>query len=513
MHAKDGVTTVAAMTLILFAGKGLGLVRDMLFAAVVGGGELADAFMFASVVPRTLLDAMFAAAITASFIPVFNDSLTKFGKEQAFALANSFLNIVLAASAVVVALGMLFAPAIAGFGGAGFAPYYANLAANLLRLIMPLIVLGCAAFTLVGILQSFGQFYIPAAMSLLSNIVIIAYYVLFFGTFGIYGLAAVFLLGWVLQLLVQIPFLRRYGYRYRPRINVNMPGMSDIFKLLGPAMLFTWVLPVNLIVNTFAVTHIVGGSAAIGLSNTVYTIVTGVFVLSVANVIFPRLSRLAAGSDDQTFGTVLRGSLKGLLYLLVPMSAGLAVVSPVLVRVLFQRGEFTPETSLLTSTALSFFAAGIVGFGAQNVLARGFFSCKDGRTPLITGITAVALNLAVSFGLVDRLGIAAPALGSALAMTLCGCVLFAVMYRRNPAVWNAAASRDAAKMAVCAVPMSLAASFALTITGGDGLAADVVSLILAVSSGAVVYLALTYALAVSEARMAADYILGKLGKV
>jgi len=501
------------MTVILFAGKGLGLVREMFFTAVVGGGELADSFAFASLMPRTILDAMFAAAITASFIPIFTEHLSRYGKPQAFALANNFLNIVIAASALAALAVGLLAPVIVGLSAQEFEPYYASLTIDLLRIITPMIVLGCMAFTLVGVLQTFGQFYIPAAMSLLSNVVIIVYYVMFYDVFGIYGLALVFVLCWALQLLIQIPFLGKYGYKYSLAIDIKAPGIAEIAKLLAPAMLFTWVLPINLQINMFAVTPIVGGSTALLLSNTVYTIVTGVFVLSVANVIFPKLSRLAHGSDELSFGATLRGAMKGLLYLLIPMTVGLIVVASPLVRLLFLRGElmYTPETSVLAGTALSWFAVGIVGFGVQNVLARGFFSYKEGRTPLITGIAAVAVNALISFGLVGRMGIAAPALGSAIAMTLCAAALFVVMYARNKAIWDAPATLDVVKMTVCTIPMGVAARFALESMTQSGALADLTALILAAAVGVLTYLSLTYMLAVSEARLTVGYILRKLG--
>ena len=499
------------MTVILFIGKGLGLVREMFFAGMVGIGELADSFMAASIVPRLILDAMFASAITASFIPVFNEHLIQRGKSQAFALANNFLNIVIATSAIVTLTVGMFAPIVIGFSGHSFDPYYANLTVNLLRIILPMIVVGCAAYSLVGVLQSFGQFYVPAAMSFLSNVIIITYYLLFYGRFGIYGLALVFVLSWVMQLLILVPHLREHGYRYRFTINFKAPGLSEIGRLIGPAMLFTWVLPINMLINIFAVSHIVGGETALGLSNTVYTIITGMFVLSVANVIFPKLSRLASGSDDLSFGLVLKGAMKGLLYLLIPMTVGLVVVASPLIRLLFLRGEFTYEGSEMTATALSWFALGIVGFGVQNVLARGFFSYKEGRTPLITGIAAVAVNTLISFGFVGRIGITAPALGSAVAMTLCAAALFAVMYTRNKAIWDSAATIDVVKMVVCAIPMGFAARFVLSSAAYGGFIADLTALVLASTAGVLIYLVLTYALSVSEARITARYIKRKLG--
>jgi len=503
------VKTVTVMIVILLVGKGLGLVREMLFAAQVGGGELADAFMFASQMPRLLTEAMFAAAITASFIPVFNGQLARFGKQQAFNLANNFLNIIVAASAAVTVLAMLLAPMIVGFGAADFAPYYAGLTVTLLRIALPLIVLSCAAFTFVGILQSFDQFYIPAAMSVAANGVVIAYYLLFFDSFGVYGLAVAFLAGWVLQLAIQLPFLKKYGYKYSFGINLKDPAFGEVLKLVAPAMVFVWVLPVNLQINIFAVTSIVGGSVALGLANTVYMIVTGVFVLSVANVIFPKLSRLAVEEDEHTFGATLKGSMKGLLYLLIPITVGMIVVAEPLVRVLFLRGEFTYEASALTTTALSWFALGIIGFGIQNILARGFFSYKEGRTPLITGLIAVAINAVISFGLVNQLGIVAPALGSALAMTICAVVLFVVMYTRNRSIWDATATFDIVKMAVCAVPMGMAAHFIISSIAYGGTFADIAALAVASVVGIFMYLVLTYVLKVSEARLAVGFISNK----
>lgn len=504
---------VFSVTTIVLVGKGLGLVREILFAAYMGGGALADAFAFASLMPRLILDAMFAAAISASFIPVFNAHLQAQGKQAAFALANNFLNVVLALSTMVAAVAWWLAPAIVSMGAPGFSQYYANLTSNLLRIMLPLLILSSMAFSLSGVLQSFGRFNAPAAMSLASNGLVILYYLLLFDKFGVYGLAFVFLAGWSSQLLIQLPSLYSCGFRYRPILRPKEPGLRQVARLVASAMVFAWVLPLNLQVNIFSVSHFVGGSTALNLANTVYSIAAGSFVLSIVNVVFPKLSREALQPD--AFSSTLRFALSGVVYLLAPLSIGLGLSAHLVVRVLFLHGLFTPEAGSLTAVTLVWLCVGMVGFGLQTVLSRAFFAKEDGRTPLMAAIMAVGVNALISFGLAPRLGVMAAALGSSLSMTLCAIILFAALTKSTPGVWNAKATFNVLKMLASAISMG----FLVLLTQGLALPiepsfiSDIIMLVISGILGVAAYLAISYVFAVEETRLFIGFLKIRIIKI
>ncbi|MGN0983188.1 MAG: lipid II flippase MurJ, partial [Candidatus Limivicinus sp.] len=245
---QSHMKTVALIMVITLVGKVLGLVRDMLLGHNFATGMDSMAFQVASRIPRTFFDAIFASAISASFIPVFNDRMEHHGRADAFRLSYSFFTWVGLATAVFSLLGMAFADPIVGLLADGFDAQTAALCASLLRILFPTVFFTGIAFAFVGVLQSMGEFNLPAALSVASNGIIILYYLLFCRRFGIYGLAWAFLIGWAAQAVIQLPWLHRHGFRYRPAL--RHPGLKQVFLLMLPVMVSTWIQPVNQLIST-----------------------------------------------------------------------------------------------------------------------------------------------------------------------------------------------------------------------------------------------------------------------
>ncbi|MCL2699701.1 MAG: murein biosynthesis integral membrane protein MurJ, partial [Defluviitaleaceae bacterium] len=481
MDNAKTLKAVVVMMSIMFIGKALGLVREMLFGFHYGTESIeAAAFTVANQIPKNFLDAMFASAISASFIPVFNDYFEKQGKEAAFRLTHNFVNIVLLISGIVCILGIIFASPIVGWYAAGFVPEAKALSAVLLRTMFPLLMISGVAFALVGVVQSLGEFSIPAAMSVVSNAVIIIYFVFFIGRFGVYGLAIAFVLGWLTQLLIQLPFLYKNGLfsgRWRFFIDFKDPGIKQIFVLMLPVMVSTWIQPVNITINTRVASGLFGGGpgvTALNYANTLYTVIMGVFILSVANVIFPRLAKQNTHNDKDGFGDTLYFTLHAIFYFLIPMTVGLIIISEPLVRLVFEieGGMFNAFSTAITARALAFYCAGIIGFGVYTILSRGFYALKDGRTPLITSIAAITINLILSLLLVGPMDVGGVALASSVSISVVAVVMIVVMSKNFKLNGAAAAGsgrrslwRDIALMTaaagVCAVCAIAARDFFL----------------------------------------------------
>ena len=306
--SKSAVKAAGLMMVITLIGKILGLVREMFLAGNFSVGMEASAFVAASQIPRIFFDVVFASAISASFIPVFNEYMKKKGKKEAFLLSSNFVTLIGILTTIITVLGIIFAPYLTTLFARGFDEQTASLCTTLLRVLFPTTIFTGIAFSFVGILQSMDEFNVPAAMSIASNLVIIIYFVFFNDMFGVYGLTIAFLIGWAMQALIQIPSLMKKGYKYKFYINIKDEGLKKILVLMLPVMVGTWVQPINLAINTnFASGLFVGsGVSAINYANTVYSIIVGVFVLSIANVIFPRLSRMSIDKDGESFSKTIR---------------------------------------------------------------------------------------------------------------------------------------------------------------------------------------------------------------
>ena len=498
---KNHLKTVGLIMMITLVGKVLGLVRDMMLGHNFATGMESTAFQVASRIPRTFFDAIFASAISASFIPVFADRMEKHGKDDAFRLSHGFFTWVGLLTAAFSLLGIAFAEPIVGLLADGFDQETAALCASLLRILFPTVLFTGLAFSMVGVLQSMEEFYIPAAMSAVSNGIIILYYLFFCRQFGIYGLAWAFVIGWAAQAVIQMPWLRRHGFRYRPRL--RHPGLKSVFLLMLPVMVSTWIQPVNQLISTRFATHLFSGAGASAMdyANTLYTMISGILVLSITNVIFPEMSRLSTGGREEALGRLIGSSLRGMLFLLLPMMAGLMLLSEPLVRLLYEWKSWDSFSTVITARALRFMSLGMVGYGVQNVLSRAFYAGQDGKTPLISGAISIGINLILCLLLTDRLDVAGLSLATAVSSTVAAVVLLIPTLRRYPGALNREFWTGLLKMVLATALMAAVVAGLYGVLAGrfsDGLAGRLLLLGVPTMAGILVYFAAALLLRLPE---------------
>jgi len=484
--------TVSVVILITLLGKFMGLGRGMLMGQTFGTGYEADALFAASLLPRQLFDAVFASAVSASFIPVFNEALERDGRGEADRLAGSFLTVIGLAAGSITILGMLFAPGLINLLSNFSSPETAALAARLLTIIFPSLLFTGLAFSMVGILNSLGEFKIPAAMSTVSNGIMILYFLFFVGRFGVYGAAVAMLLGWGAQALFQVPSLMKRGYRYRPRL--WHPGLKKIFKMMLPVMVSTWIVPINMMVILWFASTLPGGASSLGFANELYVIIAGIFVLSVTNVVFPEMSRLSVSGDRRAFCDMVRNTMRTLLFLLIPMTVGLMILSTPLVHLLYEYNHFDAESTQLTASALLFMSIGMVGYGIKHVLLRAFYAEKRGKIPLLAGLVSVAVNAVLCFLLVGSMGVAGLGLASAASLLATSLVLIPAAHRMLGKGFLTKALLGAlAKMGISALSMGIVVYFlrnALVGSFGDSVPARILTVGIPALVGIAVYLTL-----------------------
>lgn len=456
---NQAVKTVSFMMLITLFGKILGLVREQLLAANYATGMEAAAFLLASRIPRTFFDVIFASAISASFIPVFVEYLQKEGREEAFRLANRFITMISTVTAGMMLLGILLAEPLTWLIAPGYDVETAELCVGLLRMLFPTMLFTAVAFSFVGILQSLEEFNVPAALSVASNGVLILYYIFFNETFGIWGLTVAFLIGWAMQAIIQIPSLWKKGYRYRPDFHFRDDGLKKIGKLMLPVMVSTWIQPINFMVNTRFASQLSSGNvtngelgvSALEYANNLYTIIVGVFVLAIANMVFPKFSRMT--EDKKEFGLAVRGTLKAMIFLLIPMTVGLMALAEPVVTLIYKRGEFGALATELTSSALFFFAVGMVGYGVQNILSRAFYANQDGKTPFYSGLVSIGINAVLCWLLLEPMGIGGLALASAVSSSAAAAVLLVPAVKQYPDILDKSLLAQFGKMLLAAAGM------------------------------------------------------------
>ena len=498
--AAKTVSLVMAVTLI---GKALGLYRDRLLAVRYSTGPAANAFFTASRIPRVFFDAVFASAIAACFIPVFSEYLEKKGKKEALRFAGSFLTAVILLTGALTLAGMAFPGPFVALFADYTDPQTTALAVSLTRMMFPTVLFSGVAFSLVGVLQAQDHFIAPALMSAVSNLVIIAYFFTLDGRLGIYGLAGVYLLGWFLQGVILLPPLKRLNSPLRPNLEFRSEGMKKVLLLMGPVMVSTWVQPITLAINSRFGSRLYGGAgvSALEYSSNLYLVIAGVFVLSVTNVIFPRLSRLTAGGREEDFRDAVRQTARLTLFFVLPMSAGLAAVARPLVSLIYGGGRFDAFSVDITASALSWMSLGMAGYALQNILSRAYFARQQGTVPLLAGGAAILVNVILCRLLADRLSVAGLALASAASATVYALLLLLPLQRRDGGVLDGPALAELARMALAAAAMGLcvrALAGALAPLLPAGKAGELLSLGLSAGLGVVLYFLLTLLLRVEE---------------
>lgn len=452
---KSQFKTVGLVIIITLAGKIMGLLRDMLLSSSFGTGMEAQAFQAASRIPRTFFDAIFASAISSSFIPVFNEFYEKKGRDEAYRLSSSFLTIGGIITSLMSIIGIIFSYKIAYFFADGYSEETLVLCSDLLKILFPIILFTGVAYSMVGILQSQGEFNIPAALSVVSNGIIIVYFIFLKDSYGIYGLAVAYLIGWAAQVFIQVPSLVQLKYRYRPVLKHE--GLKKIFALMLPVMVSTWIQPINYTVSTKLASRLFSGqgSSAFDYANNLYTLIAGVLVLSIVNVIFPDLSKLAVRNKKDEFADVVKENTNTSLFLLVPMTVGIIALSEPIVMLLYDRGEWTDFSTTITSRALMFMSLGIVAYGLQTILSRAFYAMKKGKVLIVSGVISIAVNIVLSLLLIDRFDVAGLGLATAVSLTVAAAILAVYMHKITGSYVDKQICIDFLKMIIAAVIMGV----------------------------------------------------------
>ena len=509
---NDAVKTVSLMMVITLAGKLLGLFRDRLLTINYGSGMEANAFLTASRIPRVFFDTVFASAISACLIPVFSQYLQKNGKKDAFKFAGNFITVMSVFCTLLTVLGILFAEPLTSFFADGYDTETAQLCASLTRVMMPTVLFTGIAFSFVGVLQSLDEFNVPAAISLVSNCAVIIYYFTFNDKYGIYGLAVAFLIAWLLQAVIQVPSLVKKGFKFAPSLSLKSEGMRQVFKLMLPVMVSTWVLPINQTINSKFGSRLFDGAGvtAVELAYNMFTVIAGVFVLSVTNYVFPRFSKENASGDGAGLRKTVRDTLHTTLFIVIPMTAGLFVMARPVIDFIYGGGEFDAFSIDITSKALMIMSLGMIGYAVQAVLSRVFFAKQDGRTPLIAGVISIAVNVALCWSMTERFDVAGIAGASAVSFTVNGILLALPLKRMGLSFADRQFMLDMCKIAVSSVVMAVLVYYLQIAIGA--VAGKLITLAVPFVAGVAIYCVFAFIFRLPECELAIKFLKDKIGK-
>ena len=406
-HAKGTrrllLRSAGVMTAFTLLSRVLGLVREQVRSYFLGTGRGSDAFGLASTIPNLLRRLFAEGATTAAFVPVFTETKHNESREELWRFASRFLTLLTAIVAAVTCLGILLSPWIVEtFFSARFqeVPGKVALTIVLTQLMFPYLLLISVAAVFQGILNTFQVFAPSAFTPVLLNLAIIGCAAALSPLFPdpSYAFAIGFLVGGVLQLGFQVPFAWRVGARLRPHLRCWTPRVRHVLRIMGPGVLAAGIYQVNVFVSQLVASGLHRGSvASLQFSVRLQELVLGVFVISLATVILPTLSRQLLDDDSSAARGTLRFTLGLLGLVTVPATVGLILLGPDIVRLLFQHGAFTEESTRMTAFALVFHALGIYPIAVGRVVQQGFFAQKNLRTPMYVAAVSMVVNVVFCF--------------------------------------------------------------------------------------------------------------------
>ncbi|MFC1674640.1 murein biosynthesis integral membrane protein MurJ [Candidatus Omnitrophota bacterium] len=405
----------------------LGLIRDVVIARVFGVYIYAQAFVIAFKIPNLLRNLVGEGATNAAFIPVFSEYAAKRSKEDFWELAGVLLNLLLVVLAGITLLGVILAPVIVRVIAPGFIqdPLKLETTIRLTRIIFPYIILISLCAYGVAILNSLKHFTVPAFAPCLLNISMIVFVLLF--NKGITGLALGVLVGGVLQLLVQLPVLRRKGFRLKISSRFRHPAVNEIKKLMLPRIFSYGIYQINNLVDSIfgSLAWIVGtgGVAVLYFAYRIIQFPIGVFSNALAQAVLPDLSRQAQDEDRQKLKDTLSFSLRSVFLVLLPSSIGLMTLAGPIISGLFQGGRFDAYSTQATASALFFYSVGLWAYGGKKIIHSCFFAMKDTATPARVSFLALLMNVALNLVLMFPLKIS----GLALATSISGIISFLIL--------------------------------------------------------------------------------------
>lgn len=400
MLKSSGATAAATM-----ASRILGLVREMAYAAFMGKGWVADAFILAFQIPNLFRRLLGEGALTAAFIPIFKQKEKTEGEPAMWQAANAVISGLLVASAVVVGVGFLIVTGILAAGAVKGGKTLLML--QLLRVMLPYLLLVCVAAVFMGMLNARGHFFIPALGSAILNVVMIASVFLIAPHLGvelpsqIFGLAIGVLIAGMAQAVFQMPLLFKDGFRYRWVSPWSNSTVRAVVKKMIPGILGVAAFQINVLVaNGFAFAVGQGIVSSFNYAVRLMELPQGLFGISLATYLLPTLSGLAAEKKYPEFRATLRDGIGYLIFINTLATVLLIVLATPIIRLLFERGSFMAEDTPDVAIALVALAPGLVAFSLVNIVGRAFYALGDTSTPMKISVFCLAVNAILTLPLV-----------------------------------------------------------------------------------------------------------------
>jgi len=453
-------------------------------------------------------------AISTTFVPILSEVEAKEGKDGKIDHTNNMMNIIIFVSLILVIVTWILSPIIIKLLAVGFDGEQFDLAVTLTRIGLPMILFRSIIGSLTGYLHSEQKYVSSAAIGFPYNFTFIIFLLFLSSRFGIKGLMVAAVLAVISQFLIQIPEARKTGFKYSFKFDIKDKYIKKVLYLSIPVLIGVAIDDVKVILNKSLASNLVDGSiSALNYSYKINSLVLGVFITALTTVIFPLLSKESNNDNIEGMKKIMSYGVNLILLITIPATIGIIILGTPIVQVAFERGKFTPDDTIMTSSALVFYSLGLIASSLRLLLIRVYYSLQDTKTPMINGVISVGFAIVLNLVLVRFMAHSGLALSTSISTTIAVLLMFHGLRKKIGSLGTRGYIITFVKSIIASGIMGLVVYF--TYNGVYGILGvsklyNLISLLSSVGLGALVYGILCYIFKVKEVRDMVDYLIGKL---
>jgi putative peptidoglycan lipid II flippase len=495
--------------LITILSKTIGFGRELILSYFYGASNVSDAYLISITIPSVIFGFVLTG-LGAGYIPMYSKLLKNEGELKANLFTSNLVNILVLICSIIVVIGIVFTDPIVKIFASGFEGETLSLATQFTKVSIWAIYFSGIVTIFSGYLQIKGNYVIPALVGLPFNFFILISIIISQYT-GNLIMAFGYVVAMGSQLILMIPYMRKNKYHYSPVFKLRDEHIINMAYIVMPLIIGVSVNQINALVDrTIASKIAIGGISALNYASKLNGFVQGIFVLSIATVLYPTISNLAAEKKIVLLKKSLSESITGINLLLVPATTGSMVFAAPIVSALFARGAFDNNALSMTASSLFFYSFGMIGIGLREILSRVFYALQDTKTPMINAAVGMVINIVLNIILSRYLGIGGLALATSIAAIFTTALLFISLHKKIGPFGMKQISISFLKILFASLIMGRLAKLSfnyLTTSLSENL-----SLLLAIGVGAVSYFVIIYFMKIEDVDVIVGVIKKKLGR-
>lgn len=487
--------TALIIMIITFFSKIIGFIRDIVLSYFFGASNISDAYLISLTVPSVIFGLIGVGIVTA-YIPMQSRIIEESGDLVGSRFTSNFTNIILVMVTIILIVGQIFTEPIVKLFAIGFTGETLKLTIGFTKISLFGMYFTALISIFSGYLQIKNNYIVPALIGFpLNIIVIISIIVASEGNYVVLAIGT--LIASVSQFILMMPFIRKVNFKYSLVLDYKDNKIIRTLYIALPVIIGTSVNQLNILVDrTIASSLSIGGISALNYANRLNLFIQGLFVTSIITAMYPMISSYASKKNFSGVKKTLVESINIITIMVLPITIGTLLFSKEVTIMLFGRGAFNTEAIQMTSTALYFYAFGMMGVGIREVLARGFYSIQNTKTPMINAAIGMIINILLNIVLSKYMGIGGLALATSIAATITTILLFFSLRNKIGSFGMKKISVSFVKILLASIVMGGIAklSFKFFTTS----LSQNFSLLLAIGVGAVTYFVIIYFMKIED---------------